>query len=219
MAEFNHQWEKIPSPAILYNSDRIAELLMMTKMREKYFKDKKCLDVGCGNGRYTYAMLKLGADVTSFDISENAVNSCKRINPKAYIYDIKELQPNPIYDFVLCWGVLHHLSNPREGFKKASSQVRTNGILHIMVYHKNTQNVYTEGRNIWHKLNEVKRLSYCKKMINKHGGNLHGWWDALNPQHNWSYFPKDIRNWFREEGFKNIKLTQKYNINMNGVKI
>ena len=26
------------------------------------------------------------------------------------------LLPNPIYDFVLSWGVLHHLQDPRDAF-------------------------------------------------------------------------------------------------------
>ena len=176
------------------------------------------MDVGCGNGRYTYAMQKLGARVTSFDVSEKAVASCRKINSEAYVFDLMDLPPNPIFDFVLCFGVLHHLPEPQKGFQKIASQVKPGGILHIMVYHRRTQKVYEEGRRIWHKLSNEEKLKLCRKMIGMHGGNLHGWWDAFNPKYNWSYEPKEIKRWFKEEGFKKIKLTQKHNINMRGVK-
>jgi len=218
MAEFDYQWKEIPSPYILYNEDRVKELLKYTQIKQSYFKGKKCLDAGCGNGRYTYALQQLGAEVTSFDISEEAIEICKKINSKAYVFDIYNLRTNPIYDFVLCWGVLHHLPTPRKGFQKISSQLKQKGILHIMVYHKDTQKVYEVGRKIWSTLNPDKKVELCQKMIKKYGGNLHGWWDAFNPEFNWSYEPNEIKKWFKEEGFEKIKLTQKYNINMRGQK-
>jgi len=53
-----------------------------------------------------------------------------------------DLTPNPIYDFVLSWGVLHHLQDPRKAFSKVASQVKKeNGILHVMLYHKDTQKI------------------------------------------------------------------------------
>jgi len=216
--EFDYQWNNLPSSSTEYSEDRVNEILKFTKLNKNYFKGKKCLDVGCGNGRYTYAMLKLGAEVTSIDISNKAVDACKQVNPNTRLIDIMEFRPNPIYDFVLCWGVLHHLEEPHQGFRKVASQVKPGGILHIMVYHKDTQKIYEEGRRIWHTLNREEKLNYCNKMIDKYGGNLHGWWDAFNPKYNWSYTPKEIKEWFKEEVFKKIKQTQKYNINMKGVK-
>jgi len=219
MKEFNYQWENLPSSSIEYTEERIKELLKFTKLSPTFFQEKCCLDAGCGNGRYTYSMIKLGAKVDSFDISEKAVKSCKKINPDAYILNLTELKSNPIYDFVLCWGILHHLSEPKKGFQKVASQVKSRGILHIMVYHKKTQKIYKEGRNIWHRLNTDEKFNLCKDMIEKYGGNLHGWWDAFNPKFNWSYKPKEIKRWFKEEKFKKIKLTQKYNIYMRGLKL
>ncbi len=219
MKEFNYQWENLPSLSIEYTEERVKELLKFTKLPPTFFQGKCCLDAGCGNGRYTYAMLKLGAKVVSFDISEKAVESCKKINLDAYILDLMELKSNPIYDFVLCWGVLHHLSEPKKGFQKVASQVKSRGILHIMVYHNKTQKIYKEGRSIWHGLNTDEKFNLCKDMIEKYGGNLHGWWDAFNPKYNWNYKPKEMKRWFKDEGFIKVKLTQKYNINMRGLKL
>ena len=55
-------------------------------------------------------------------------------------------------------------------------------------------------------------------MVKKHRGNIHGWFDALNPTYNWSYSSDEIESWFKEEGFSEIKLRMvKQNINMNGI--
>jgi 2-polyprenyl-3-methyl-5-hydroxy-6-metoxy-1,4-benzoquinol methylase len=219
MAEFDYQWKNLPSELIEYNEDRIEKFLNFTKLDpKKYIQNKLCLDAGCGNGRYTYAMLELGAKkVVSYDISKEAVKKCKSINPNTFVKDIMTLELNPIYDFVLSWGVLHHTPNPREAFRRVASQVKKeNGIFHVMIYNQATQRRYEEGRQVWKDLSEKERIQYCKTKIEKYGGDLHGWYDAFNPTYNFSYSAKDIKEWFEEEGFQDIKLTTKGNINMRG---
>lgn len=214
--EFDYQWRKLPSPYIEYTEKRVDELLDLTKLPKLFFQNKLCLDAGCGNGRWTYAMMQMGAKVVSFDISPAAVEACKRINPGAYVSAIEELKENRIYDFVLSWGVLHHLSQPELAFNKVASQLKPGGTLHIMVYNKEGQYIYAEGRRLWKTMNHKDRISYCKKMIKKHGGNMHGWWDALNPTYNYSYSPSEIESWFSKAGFKEIQLTREIMINMRG---
>jgi len=219
MEDFDYQWKNLPSKLIEYNKSRVKEFLNFTKLdSKKYIQGKCCLDAGCGNGRYTYAMLKLGAKkVVSYDISKEAIKKCKSINPNAVVKDIMELEPNHIYDFVLSWGVLHHTPNPREAFRRVASQVKKEtGILHVMIYNKNTQIRYAEGRRIWKKLSEEERIQYCKRKVEQYGGNIHGWYDAFNPTYNFSYSAEDIKKWFEEDGFYKIKLITKGNINMCG---
>ncbi len=219
MEDFDYQWKNLPDKNIEYNNDRIKEFLNFTELDAKSFiKNKYCLDAGCGIGRYSYAMIKLGANrVDSIDISEEGIKKCKIINPHAKIKNIFKLEPNAKYDFVLSWGVLHHTSNPRAAFSKVVSQVKKDGgCLHVMLYHKNSQKIYLEGRKIWKKLSEEQKLNYCKKKVNEIGGTIHGWFDALNPTYNYSFSEKEIKKWFEEEGFTKIKLGSKHNINMNG---
>lgn len=218
MGEFDYQWENLPSPDTEYNPDRINELLTYSGLNPGWFKGKNCLDAGCGNGRFTYALQQLGGVVSSFDVSSKAVEQCRKVNPEAYVKDILTFERNQVYDFVLCWGVLHHLENPHLGFEKVSSQVRSGGFLLVMVYHKDTQKPYLEGRKLWPSLNEEQRLAYCREKVAKIGGTIHGWYDAFNPQFNWSFEPKEVKKWFELAGFKNVRLTQKYNINMIGWK-
>ena len=90
MTEFDYQWKNLPSEDIEYNELRIKEFLTFTKLKpEKKILGKDCLDAGCGIGRYTYALQKLGANkVNSLDISQEAINKCKEINPNAFVFNI-----------------------------------------------------------------------------------------------------------------------------------
>lgn len=235
---FDYQWRNLPSMELECTSERIAELLDYTGLDRRFFDGKHCLDAGCGTGRWTWAMMQMGAKVDSFDISKEAIAKCREINPHAYVSDITNLQPAEGYDFVLCWGVLHHLPNPVAGFQKVASQVRVGGLLHIMVYHKDTQKPYDHLREIWSTLrSEEEKLDFCRKCATEQGGTtVHGWWDALSPAYNWSFYPGEVRQWFEESGFEhvtlrriNLRLRRKYrlayvpfltsyNINMIGQK-
>ena len=173
-------------------------------------------------------MQKLGAKrVDSFDMSEEAIKRCKEINPDAYVFDIWNLKPNPIYDFVLSWGVLHHTKNTRQAFSKVASQVKKDGMLHVMIYNKENDWAYegfrgdtcVEKHEYWMTLSKQEKIELCKKMAEKHGENIHLWFDALNPKYNWSHSSDEIEKWFKEEGFSEIKLRMiKQNINMNGIR-
>ena len=80
MTEFDYQWKNLPSEDIEYNDLRVKEFLSFTKLKpEKSIVGKDCLDAGCGIGRYTYAMQKLGANkVNSLDISSEAIKNVKK---------------------------------------------------------------------------------------------------------------------------------------------
>jgi hypothetical protein len=91
-------------------------------------------------------------------------------------------------------------------------------MLHVMIYHRDTQTPYEEGRRLWPTLAQEQRLALCRRKVAEFGGDVHGWWDAFNPAYNWSFTEDEIRRWFEEEGFRDIVLTAKYNINMRGVR-
>jgi len=240
MTDFDYQWKNLLGKEVLsgeeekfeYNDDRVKEFLKLVGIKswfkkDSFIKEKYCLDAGCGPGRWTYAMQRLGAKkVDSFDLSEQAIKRCKQINSAAYVFDIWDLKPNPVYDFVLSWGVLHHTKSTREAFTKVASQVKKGGMLHVMVYNNENDWAYdgfrgktcVEKHKYWITLTDEEKIKLCEKMIKKYRGNIHGWFDALNPTFNWSHSSDEVKQWFEEEGFSEIKLRMvKQNINMNGI--
>ena len=170
MPDFDEQWEKVMEEKHFnkkkgqfdFTQERVEEFKKLTGIRDNELTDKICLDAGCGPGIWTYSMQKLGArKVDSFDVSTTAIKRCREINPNAYVSNILELKPNPVYDFVLCLGVLHHNRNTREGFSKVASQVKKGGMLHIMVYDKKYDHEYDgyRGHTSVEKHKEWEKLS------------------------------------------------------------
>ena len=240
MTDFDEQWKNVMDKKFLthnqgqfeLNSKRLKEFLNLTGIKPWYkkqssIKNKICLDAGCGPGRWTYAMMQLGANrVDSFDISSEAIKRCKQINPNSFVKNIMELEPNPIYDFVLSWGVLHHTENTRKAFSKVTSQVKNGGMLHVMIYNNQNDWAYdgfrgptcVEKHAEWEKLTFEEKIKLCEEKVKNSGGDIHGWFDAYNPKYNWSHSADEVREWFEEEGFSDIKLRMiKQNINMNGI--
>jgi hypothetical protein len=131
-------------------------------------------------------------------------------------------------------GVLHHNRNTREAFSKVASQVKKGGMLHIMVYDKKYDHEYDgyrgdtsiEKHKEWEKLSFEEKIKMCEKKTKTVGGDIHGWFDAFNPEFNWSFSPEEVKGWFKEEGFDKMKLIVKSHfnsiptsqVNMNGVK-
>ena len=243
MTDFDEQWEKVMGEKYFnknkgefdFTQKRVKEFKKLTGLKYNELDGKICLDAGCGPGRWTYSIQQLGAKkVDSFDVSAEAIKHCKQINHNAYVDNILELKPNPIYDFVLSWGVLHHNRNTREAFTKVASQVKKGGMLHIMVYDKKYDHEYDgyrgntsiEKHKEWEKLSFKEKIKICENKVKAKGGDIHGWFDAFNPEVSFSFTPEEVRKWFEEEGFNKIKLRVKSNfnsiptsqVNMNGIK-
>ena len=87
---------------------------------KEYLKGKKRLDileVGCGYGYLSYAMSKLGHNVTGIDISKNAIKFAKSNFGGNYIADSLEnfnSKNNQKFDLIVATEVIEHLTNPTE---------------------------------------------------------------------------------------------------------
>lgn len=102
-------------------------------------EDKKGLDVGCGSGVDMRNIARFGARIVGIDISD-AINITKEnIADFKNIYliqaDIHNLPfKDGSFDFVYCFGVLHHLPDPEKCFRILCSKVKKNGTVIIYVY-------------------------------------------------------------------------------------
>ena len=99
------------------------------------------LEAGSGAGRFTEILLKTGANVFSFDLSQavnaNYKNNGKSSNLHLFQADIMNIPlEKRAFDKVMCLGVLQHTPDPYKAFKSLVGYVRKGGELVIDVYPK-----------------------------------------------------------------------------------
>jgi SAM-dependent methyltransferase len=135
-ANFGWQWQHFTQFDEKYEQQFLGWIAPVTP---EFFKDKVVLEGGCGKGRHTQLAAQWGArDVIGVDLSgavEPAFAATRNL-PNAHIVqaDIYNLPLAPIFDYAFSVGVLHHLPDPRGGFKSLASKVKAGGHISAWVY-------------------------------------------------------------------------------------
>ena len=133
-----------------YNREEFLEFLRPLEVRlrangisQDVFKDKRCLDAGCGGGRGTVLMARAGAkEVVSFDLSEQNIETTMRNtalfdlhNVKAQRGSLLELPfPDESFDVVWCNGVVHHTTDPDQALCEITRVLKLGGKLWLYLY-------------------------------------------------------------------------------------
>lgn len=108
-----------------------------------WFKGKKCLDAGCGGGRYGIALSLLGAgEVAGIDVSEASIEDAQRRVSEMNISNVEfmtgsvEKMPFPdiSFDCVIFSGVLQHVSRPCRALDEITRVLKSGGMLYMLVY-------------------------------------------------------------------------------------
>ncbi len=83
-------------------------------------KPCKAIDIGCGEGFYSIYLASKGFDVLGIDFSEKAIKYAKEnaasqgVNVRFLVMDVDDLEKlEEKFDFVLEWGVMHHIMPPQ----------------------------------------------------------------------------------------------------------
>ena len=106
----------------------------INKLDFSIIKNKKILDVGCGSGRYTLALKKMGAkEIVATDIYNKPANWPKNIK---YIKTDNQKLPfeNSSFDFVFCNGSISHNTKWKSAIKEYKRVLRPNGWLWISLF-------------------------------------------------------------------------------------
>ncbi|MEW5758332.1 MAG: class I SAM-dependent methyltransferase [Candidatus Omnitrophota bacterium] len=227
---FDFQWKNIENNGYnLKNNNFLKQatnnVCRFTSLSCGWFKGKNILDVGCGSGRYSWALSKLGANVLSIDQSGYGIEKTKKAcaefkNHRAIQVDLlKPFQIDEKFDLVWCFGVLHHTGDAYGTFKKIASLVRPNGYLFVMIYGEPrpgviedylTLNEYMYWRKKTYNMSLDERLNCVREVMKKRKfricgeENIDGYFDAISPSINDLYSFEEIKQWFMLEDFCEI---------------
>ncbi len=197
-----------------------GRLLLEPQFPIDFVKDKRCLDVGCGAGRWTKVLTELGGNVTSIDVSPHALKSVKRFTEdvrRGSLFDIPTLSP-PLtnsYDFVICWGVIMCTHDPKKAFEHVASAVKPGGSLYIMVYAP-TYHISDEvvnWRKDFHKTCKTfeDKLDFAYSIaVDKR--NAINYLDMLNTFYNWVIQEETVLKWYEDAGFVDTKILNKHEL-------
>lgn len=180
------------------------------------FKNKTCLDGGCGGGRFLVALSKLGAkEVRGIDISQEAVDLANQrikergiVQARAQKASVLEIPfADNYFDYVVSSGVVHHTPDPHKAFKELVRVLKPGGKFFFSVYGK--------GGLRW-LANDFFRYTFCKIIPFK---TMEKIWQAFgvpaNKRYNmldnlyvpfcFRFSEKEIRSWLVDSGFENIQ--------------
>lgn len=136
-----YEWTgKHPTNGTGFHDGTMGSRVLDNPLDPDHIKGKKCIDIGCGMGRWTRTMQYLGAkDILSVDVSESALKSTARFNPNILEANIMELpkehpELKEQFDFGNLWGVAMCTHDPQKAFKSAAFTIKPGGALYLMVY-------------------------------------------------------------------------------------
>ena len=144
--DFGFQWKKFRKTqldsfsGLTVSEERLKRVLDMPLSN---LKNKKVLEAGCGSGRFSQILIKYGAILTSFDLSE-AVEANKLNNPSINICQANIMEmpfETNYFDIVLCIGVLQHTPNPEKSIEKLLDVLKPKGLIAIDHYRRKWRNI------------------------------------------------------------------------------
>lgn len=224
-ASFEYQWKNLPSGMHTLKDENFVQtsydwLEKFTGLPKSSFAGKKVLDAGCGNGRWSWVLSSCGADVTAVDQSPSGVASaiefCKEF-PSFRAFQKSLLEPLGMvetFDFVWCFGVVHHTGNTWLAFKHVTECVKPGGHIFLMIYGEprwstisdfQEINGYVDLRRKMAAMGFDERVEFLRKIKNEN--EVHGWFDAVSPSINDLYRFDEIASWFHILGFQDVQLT------------
>jgi 2-polyprenyl-3-methyl-5-hydroxy-6-metoxy-1,4-benzoquinol methylase len=149
-AAFTKQWQHLKDGQYLLSDpwfkNNVARILseQEIQIQPEWFAGKEVLDAGCGNGRWSYGLAKLGAHVTAVDASPVAIKETRDAlaeftTPRHFavtpLENVASVVPEgKTFDLVFCWGVAHHCQRFSQVLDELTRLVKDGGLLYLYLY-------------------------------------------------------------------------------------
>lgn len=224
LASFDWQWANLARgdfmPGDPWFDANAARVLAreLCAIDADWFVGKRMLDAGCGQGRWTRALLELGADVTAVDFSEAGLRRTRDLcgssprlrTRRANLLEIPPDLARERFDLVFSFGVLHHTGDTYRALTNIATLVADTGALFLYLYGvrswSDRQRRQVEGLRL-----ELASLAFDQKVreIQRRfpGEDPHQLFDLLSPTVNDRVEFDDVASKLNQLGFSEIAQT------------
>jgi SAM-dependent methyltransferase len=231
LASFDYQWGHIPSGDAMLSDewflDRVDRIVAdeLLGIERGWFAGRTVLDAGCGGGRWTLGLLRLGCRVVAVDASAHAVAATRaqmeRLAPDAVAQgrletgraDLLSLPASLAvrrFDLVFSFGVLHHTGDTRTALANVARLAGPGGVLFLYLY--GSRSAPRAARAL---VNTVRMALAPLPFAAKHAvlarllprRDTHQAFDLLSPTINETSADATVEGWLREEGFAEVSRT------------
>lgn len=224
---FSTQWGEFEEGTYLIKSDpwfreNSVKILceQELRIRPEWFRGKRVLDAGCGNGRWAYPLAKLGARYTAVDINEVAIAKTRELIAefdieKNFIVSpletvLEKLSPSEPFDLVLSWGVVHHTRSFNASLDNLTRLVRPGGVLHLYLYGRETLSyqadieLFKERVRYHTLLTDEERYQFLLAKVKGRRNLVHAAHDAYAPLINRRLDFDYVQGFLEERGFTDV---------------
>jgi len=197
-----------------------------THIKPEWFKGKNILDAGCGSGRWSYTLAKLGANITAVDINQVALDRTQELIKefdveKTFINSSLENLPERItaetkFDMVLSWGVVHHTKCFNKSLLNLANLVKNDGVLYLYLYgresvpYKDDIEIFKERVRYNTLLKDAEKYEFLKRKAWGNKSKIHGQHDHWAPLINRRLDFSDVKAILDDCGFEDVVRTVEY---------
>ena len=119
---YDERYKTVHEKGLSWSSDSCTPIVMETIHKYNISSNHQLLEIGCGEGRDSKAVLENGYNLIATDISNEAIEYCKRIMPNYKnhfsVLDCLSNKLDKQFDFIYAIAVIHMLvlDEDRDGF-------------------------------------------------------------------------------------------------------
>lgn len=216
-------------------AERREDFLRLVDHAPDELRGKLVLDAGCGNGALSKAISDFGCEVLAADISNTVERAHQHLSTDRTHFVQADLMTPPFrpgaFDIVFCAGVIIVTPDSRRTLEQVARAVAPGGTMFVWVYWRESGRKYrlkTFLRRIMRPLPIPLRhavafafvsqamLRQLARRLRRRGDVEWVKWrehltvqlDFFLPRYRWEHTPDEVRGWYRDLGFVDMKVTK-----------